>query len=830
MGTEAKEFFYRQSLATAAVQKIYRSGRDARLMIVDKTPTGSLADALNCGVNLARFRYISAVESGLVFDADALLRAMSAPLRDPAGVVAATSHIESYSAASHGRIGDALQRLASIRALMDSRLVWRTLQAVLGTTEAVAVWRRDAIILLDGFSLSAADPDLDMMVRLQTSTTPRVSGRIVRSAEIFGQIGPRSLASRVQLATRRQFAAWQALSAGRTLDGRALMYFVMSELVTPLVQAWVLIAITAGALGGWIPWWDAALVLILLSFGHAVVSGVAVLLRGAAPGAPDEPALRALLLAAPFDFVVSGSVAAYAKCASFWAFLKGASAPRRSGMNPLALQVLIATSGVAEGWMAPSLDGRPAPAPDVPPSRRVRKSRRPAAGNDRRPHAAHRRRGCGGAGARGARGGAARVSHRPPCRRRCRARGPAVDQTGRRLLDLGEIDAATALREIHAVDSQCAVILMTGDAHVDVAISAIKAGALDYLTKPLDVERLRDVLVTVRKSIERRETFLRIDSDVARQFEFYGMVGRSPVMQELFDAIRRLAPHLRSVLITGETGTRKELVAKALHRLGARRDRRLITVNCSAVVETLFESELFGHMRGAFTGATDSKVGLFEHADHGTLFLDEVGELPLSLQAKLLRAVERRSAAGRRARDPEGRRLRDCGDQRDLATEAAAGRFRSDLYYRLGILELPSCPFATGVRTSRTVGGVHPPGSRSNQTPDRRHHGGRRATVAVGAVARERAPAEACHRAGVPHDRRPHADRARARRRAVCIGRRPTRRGRLQRADGWADTGSEQVVDGAARSNRTRAARGRRQQDGRCPAPRHQPTLALSVD
>jgi len=261
------------------------------------------------------------------------------------------------------------------------------------------------------------------------------------------------------------------------------------------------------------------------------------------------------------------------------------------------------------------------------------------------------------------------------------------------LLDLGEIDAATALREIHAVDSQCAVILMTGDAHVDVAISAIKAGALDYLTKPFDVERLRDVLVTVRKSIERRETFLRIDSDVARQFEFYGMVGRSPVMQELFDAIRRLAPHLRSVLITGETGTGKELVAKALHRLGARRDRRLITVNCSAVVETLFESELFGHMRGAFTGATDSKVGLFEHADHGTLFLDEVGELPLSLQAKLLRAVEYGEV--QRVGALETRKADVCviaATNRDLATEAAAGRFRSDLYYRLGILELYLVP------------------------------------------------------------------------------------------------------------------------------------------
>jgi hypothetical protein len=324
---EAKEFFYRQSLATAAVQKIYRSGRDARLMIVDKTPTGGLADAMNCGVNLARFRYVSTVESGLVFDADALLRAMSAPLRDPASVAAATSHVESYGGASDALLGDALQRLASVRALMDSRLVWRTFQAALGTHDTVAVWRRDGIVLLGGFSLDAADPDVDMMVRLQTSTTPRVTGRIVRSAEIFGQIGPRSLSSRVRLATRRQLAAWQTLWAGRTLDGRAFMYFVMSEFVTPLAQAWVLVAITAGALGGWIPWRDVALVVILLSFGHAVVNSVAVLLRGAAAGAPDESALLRLLLVAPLDFAVSGSVAAYAKGAGFWAFLKGASAP-----------------------------------------------------------------------------------------------------------------------------------------------------------------------------------------------------------------------------------------------------------------------------------------------------------------------------------------------------------------------------------------------------------------------------------------------------------------------------------------------------------------------
>jgi DNA-binding NtrC family response regulator len=156
------------------------------------------------------------------------------------------------------------------------------------------------------------------------------------------------------------------------------------------------------------------------------------------------------------------------------------------------------------------------------------------------------------------------------------------------IVDLMYLEAATVLSEIAAADPQCPVILMARNQSVDAAISALKAGALDYLAKPFDRERLRDVLVTVRKRVERRETLLRIDADVAKQFEFYGMVGRSPAMQELFDTIRRLAPHLRTVLVTGETGTGKELVAKALHRLGPRRDKRLITLNCSAVVENAF--------------------------------------------------------------------------------------------------------------------------------------------------------------------------------------------------------------------------------------------------
>src|SRR5262252_9992270 len=259
------------------------------------------------------------------------------------------------------------------------------------------------------------------------------------------------------------------------------------------------------------------------------------------------------------------------------------------------------------------------------------------------------------------------------------------------IIDIGlaDIDGFSILREIKAADPQSQVILMTNAATVDSAIEAIKAGALDYITKPFDIDRLRELLITVRKSMERRETLLRIDADVARQFEFYGLIGRSPGMQELFDSVRRFAPYARTVLVTGETGTGKELVAKALHRLGPRREKKLVTVNCSAVVETLFESELFGHMRGAFTGATDNKVGLFEHAHNGTIFLDEIGELPMALQAKMLRTVELGEV--QRVGSLESRRAdvyAIAATNRDLRAESAGGKFRSDLYFRLSMIEL----------------------------------------------------------------------------------------------------------------------------------------------
>jgi DNA-binding NtrC family response regulator len=259
-----------------------------------------------------------------------------------------------------------------------------------------------------------------------------------------------------------------------------------------------------------------------------------------------------------------------------------------------------------------------------------------------------------------------------------------------RMPDIGGLDVIRAIREL---DPRCQAVLMTGYATVDTAVEAIKLGAMDYLSKPLDFGRLEQLLTSIRDEIERRRSILAIESDVAKRLEFCGMIGRGPVMQELFGMIRRLAPHVRTALVTGETGTGKELVARALHQTGPRRERRFVTVNCSAVVETLFESELFGHMRGAFTGATDNKPGLFESADGGTLFLDEIGELPPTVRAKLLRVLELGEV--QRIGSLDGRRVNVhviAATNRDLRAEVAAGRFRSDLYYRLNIVEIALPP------------------------------------------------------------------------------------------------------------------------------------------
>lgn len=259
-----------------------------------------------------------------------------------------------------------------------------------------------------------------------------------------------------------------------------------------------------------------------------------------------------------------------------------------------------------------------------------------------------------------------------------------------RMPDVGGIEVLRAIRD---GDPDCKVILMSGDATIDSAVEAIKLGAIDYLTKPLDFKRLKLLLASVKEDAARRRRLLAAERGVVRNAEFCGMIGRSAPIQELFDLIRRLAPHVRIALITGETGSGKELVARALCESGPRRAKPFVVINCSAVVETLFESELFGHTKGAFTGATDHKQGLFEAADGGTLFLDEVGELPLPLQAKLLRVLE--SGEVQRVGAVQPRRVDVsviAATNRDLRAEARAGRFRADLFYRLSVVELSVPP------------------------------------------------------------------------------------------------------------------------------------------
>jgi DNA-binding NtrC family response regulator len=200
-------------------------------------------------------------------------------------------------------------------------------------------------------------------------------------------------------------------------------------------------------------------------------------------------------------------------------------------------------------------------------------------------------------------------------------------------------------------------------------------------------------LTEIREELERRAQVAALESQVARQLEFCGMIGRSPLMQELFSLIQRLAPHAKVVLIGGETGTGKELAARAFHHAGTRRTRPFITINCSAVVDTLFESELFGHVRGAFTGAVEAKSGVFESAQGGTLFLDEVGELPMSVQAKLLRALEYGEVQRVGSLQPKKVDVAVvAATNRDLRAEVAAGRFRGDLFYRLNVVDVTLPP------------------------------------------------------------------------------------------------------------------------------------------
>jgi len=260
-----------------------------------------------------------------------------------------------------------------------------------------------------------------------------------------------------------------------------------------------------------------------------------------------------------------------------------------------------------------------------------------------------------------------------------------IQMPGRSGLDL--------LHDLRESCPETQVVVITAFASTDSAIEAMKRGAYDYVTKPFQVD---EIGLVVEKALEKKQLSAEnrwLREELRSRSAPRNLIGNSPAMQRVYELVAQVAGTKSNVLISGESGTGKELVARAIHELSDRAERPLVTVNCGAIPENLLESELFGHVRGAFTGAVQNKVGLFEVADGGTLFLDEVGELPALLQVKLLRAIQEktiRPVGGTRDRQVDVRIL--AATNRDLAEEVASGRFREDLYYRLNVIQIALPP------------------------------------------------------------------------------------------------------------------------------------------
>jgi len=256
-------------------------------------------------------------------------------------------------------------------------------------------------------------------------------------------------------------------------------------------------------------------------------------------------------------------------------------------------------------------------------------------------------------------------------------------------LEMPEMNGIELLDKVMQLNPQSLMIIITAFGSLDTAISALRKGASDYILKPVEFDELT---VKVRRLLDHRHLLLEnqlLRRELHQEFDFSNLVGQSPSMQKVFEMIRTVAPTDGTVLITGKSGTGKELVARAIHFNSRRAEKPLVAVNCGAISETLFESELFGHKKGSFTGAVSDKVGYFKAADGGSLLLDEISETPLSLQVKLLRALEQREIIPVGSTSPIPVDVRIIAlTNRNLRKEMEEGRFRDDLFYRLNVVEL----------------------------------------------------------------------------------------------------------------------------------------------
>jgi DNA-binding NtrC family response regulator len=260
-------------------------------------------------------------------------------------------------------------------------------------------------------------------------------------------------------------------------------------------------------------------------------------------------------------------------------------------------------------------------------------------------------------------------------------------------LQMGDVSGMDLLRHWKLKQPETMFLMITGHASATSAIEAIRLGAYDYMTKPLDVNKL---IVTLQNMVKLREESRKtreLQNRLDEKFSLSNIIGRSPQMQRVFELIRRSAQAFSTVLILGESGTGKELVAQAIHQNSPRRDGPFVAVNCAAMPATLVESELFGHEKGAFTGAVDRRMGRFEQASGGTLFIDEIGEFEVSLQVKLLRVMENRvitPVGGNKDIKVDTRVL--AATSRDIRDMMAKGTFREDLYYRLNVITIDLPP------------------------------------------------------------------------------------------------------------------------------------------